>query len=268
MSDALNNTLGAEPPNPAAPSVFDAVTELPRTVFEAINLSTQWLPLLSEAPRGDRHPVMVLPGFMAGDDSTLLLRRFLTRLGYKALPWLQGVNTGNPIQLEAAIVRFYRVQHGMGTPLSLVGQSLGGVYSREIAKRFPDLVRCVITLGSPYAATNSGSTNPLVERLFERMSGVTVEEMRAQMPQDRDTGPLPMPTTSVYSKADGVVGWRTCIEEEGPNRENIRVRGSHVGMSMNPDVLRIVADRLAQDPNDWRPFDTTSSCRRLIYPSG
>lgn len=251
----------------SGPGVLASLTELPRTLFEASMLTAQWSQLLREAPTGEFHPVMVLPGFTAGDESTLMLRRFLTKLGYKSLPWLQGTNTGHPRLLEATMVRFYRLHQTMGCKISLVGQSLGGVFSREIAKQFPEAVRCVITLGSPYGATTGGATNPLVEQLFERMSGMTVEEMRAFMPESREQESLAMPTTSVYSKADGVVGWQTCIEPETEISENIRVWGSHSGMAMNPDVLRIVADRLAQDPEDWRRFDTSTGCRKLIYPA-
>ena len=229
-------------------------------------LTMQWGILVSQAPKGEPHPVMVLPGFMGGDDSTLLLRRFMARLRYKPLSWLQGTNTGSPEQLDAVMLRFYRLQHVMGTKISLVGQSLGGVYAREIAKQFPDAVRTVITLGSPYGATGSGSTNPMVEALFEQMSGLTVEQMRARMPEERDYKRLAVPATSVFSKTDGVVGWHACIEDETDISENIQVRGSHVGMAMNPDVLRVIADRLAQDPNTWKKFDRTSLCRRAIYP--
>ena len=151
------------------PRPLDFILEFPRIMFEVSTLSMAWWPLLNEAPKADPHPVMVLPGFGAGDESTLLLRRFLSRLGYQPLPWLQGLNTGNPAKLEGVMRRFFRTQQALGVPISLIGQSLGGVFSREIAREFPHAVRSVITLGSPYAATNSGSTNPMVEKLFERV---------------------------------------------------------------------------------------------------
>lgn len=248
------------------PRLFDSITEMPRTLTEVSALAMLWGCLLRDAPRGERHPVMVLPGFMGGDDSTRLLRRFLSRLGYKAFPWAQGTNTGNPQQLEDAMFRFYRLQHSLDTKISLIGQSLGGVYAREIAKQFPDAVRMVITLGSPYGVTEGGTTNPLVEALFERMSGGTVSDLRAQVPSMRHDRPLTMPATSVFSKSDGVVHWRTCVEEETAISENIRVWGSHAGMAMNPDVLRIIADRLAQNPDQWSPFQRESFCSRLVYP--
>ena len=249
------------------PAIVDSLTEVPRTLCEAWQFTSSWPVLLANAPRGDVHPIMVLPGFTAGDESTAQLRRFLTRLRYKTLPWLQGTNTGRPELLEGAMRRVFRLHHAMGTPISLIGQSLGGVFAREIARAFPEAVRCVITLGSPYNAVSSGATNKLVEKLFEQMSGLTVEEMRELVPEAQAGASLPMPTTSVYSKRDGVVGWQTCIEEEDHNSENIEVFGSHSGMAMNPQVIHIIADRLAQDPADWQRFDHSKGCRRFIYPS-
>ena len=240
--------------NDGAPSPIDALTEMPRLMMELSCLSLSWSRMIARAPQGDGHPVMAVPGFTTGDDSTLLLRRYMTRLGYKSLPWLQGTNTGNPKLLEGVMRRFYRLHQSLGCQISLVGHSLGGVFAREIARQFPEAVRCVITLGSPYAATASGTTNVLVEKLFERMSGLTVEEMRAQVPVADVHEPLQMPATSIYSKEDGVVGWRTCIEPETERAESIQVMGSHVGLAMNPVTLKIIADRLAQDPSEWTKY--------------
>ncbi len=244
---------------------MDSLSELPRTLFEVLGFAVQWPWVLLEAPRGKNHPVLVLPGFAGGDASTAPLRRVLNTLGYDALPWLQGTNTGNPGQLDAVMQRFERLHATYDTPVSLVGQSLGGVYAREIARAFPDAARCVITLGSPYRIMGSEGANPLVARLFRRIAGMSIDELRHQLPEERDDG-LSMPLTSVYSQSDGVVGWRTCIEPTSGRRENIRIAGSHTGMALNPDVLRVVADRLAQDPDNWQPFDSTKGCRRFVYP--
>ena len=117
----------------------------------------------------------------------------------------------------------------------------------------------------PYNASTSGSTNVLVEKLFEQMSGLTVEEMRALVPEATGYSPLPMPTTSVYTKHDGVVGWETCIEPEDHNSENIQVHGSHAGLTLNPTVLKLIADRLTQTPESWRRFEA-KSCQSYLYP--
>jgi pimeloyl-ACP methyl ester carboxylesterase len=248
------------------PQMVNSLLEIPRVMLEATRLGVSWPTLISSAPKGEPHPVMVLPGFSAGDESTLPLRNFITRLRYKALPWLQGVNTGNPAKLESVMRRFFRMHQVYGTKISLVGQSLGGVFAREIAREFPDAVRCVITLGSPYAAQNGEATNPAIKRLFEEMSGLTVEEMRAMVPSAESQTPLPLPTTSVYSKEDGVVGWQACVEPENELSESVRVLGSHTGMAMNPDVLHLIADRLAQNPASWSKFDRRRGCRQFAYP--
>ena len=250
------------------PSMTHLVWELPRVMFEVSRLGYSWPLLLRNAEPGDGHPVMVLPGFLGGDDSTLILRRFLTRLGYVALPWLHGRNTGNPALLEGAIRRFYRAYHASGEKISLIGQSLGGIYAREIARKFPDAVRCAITLGSPFAAEDDEHTAiPLVRQLFEQMSGHTAAEMRERMgDHDDPRAPLGLPSTSIYSRTDGVAAWRACVDRESELAENIEVRASHVGMAMNADVLQVIADRLAQDPAHWQRFDRFAGCRRWTYP--
>ena len=249
------------------PAMFDSWSELPRVLLEATMLGVTWGILRANAPRGDGHPVMVMPGFMGGDESTLLLRRFLASLGYKVLPWLQGRNLGRPELLEGAMRRFYRAWQAYETPISLVGQSLGGVFSREIARKFPDATRCVITLGSPFGATEQGNTNAMIGRLFEEMSGLSVEEMRARFGQGDPRAPLPMPSTAVYSRRDGVVAWDTCVERDSTLAESIEVQGSHSGMAVSPDVLHVVADRLAENPANWRKFDRKCGMRCLVYPA-
>ncbi len=236
--------------------------------LEVSRLGFSWPTLLRHAARGDGHPVMVLPGFLGGDDSTLILRRFLTRLGYVSLPWLHGRNTGNPHLLEGAVRRFYRAHQSSGEKISLVGQSLGGIYAREIARRFPQAVRCVITLGSPYAGQDDAQTaSPMVTRLFESLSGHTAEEMRRRMFDHADPrAPMGLPSTSIYSRTDGVAYWQACVDRESALSENVEVRASHTGMAVNPDVLHVIADRLAQDPDDWRPFDRAAGCRAWFYP--
>ena len=250
-----------------SPPFWYLAAELPRLLSEAASLPVAWSALMANAPKGDGHPVLVLPGFTAGDGSTLLLRRFLTRLGYNTLPWLLGNNRGAPAQLLSLMRRFYRLTQTYDEPISIVGQSLGGVYAREIAREFPDAVRFVITLGSPFAATSHRSTSPLVARLFESMSGVTVEQMRTEMAHQDSRLPPPVPVSALYSRTDGVVSWRACMERESDLTENIEVIGSHSGMAMHPMVLHVVADRLAQRLESWTKFDRRCGLRPFVYPS-
>jgi pimeloyl-ACP methyl ester carboxylesterase len=246
-----------------APSLWDSATELPRVMLEIASLGYS-LPWLATAPRGDGHAVLVLPGFTAGDGSTLVLRRILRYLNYQPLAWELGQNTGSVELQERLFERFDEVLDSHPGSISLVGQSLGGVYARILAHREPGRVRQVITLGSPFSSDTPDTVNSLVSRLFQSVSGMTRDEMQAQMLQFPANSP-PVPTTAIYSKSDGVVHWSTCLEYEGDRAENVEVLGSHSGMAFNPLVLHVVADRLAQRPQAWKPFERRG-CRGLIYP--
>jgi len=213
-------------------------------------------------PRGDGHPVLVLPGLGASDVSTRLLRRFLAELGYQAIPWAMGRNRGLRPGMEhhmrARLQALYALH---GQKISLVGQSLGGIFARELAKLEPQLVRQVITLGSPF--TGHARANNAI-RLYEWLSGMRVEETAGNHPGRTRTKP-PVPTTSIYSKLDGVVAWRCSIEASLTGAENIHLRGvSHLGMAASPAALYLLADRLAQAEDDWKPF-RPASWQRLLY---
>lgn len=233
-------------------------------LLELSSLLYTW-PLLGTAPRGDGHPVLVLPGFTAGDESTVMLRRYLARLGYDPLPWRLGRNTGS-FELQEQLVRsFYQLSRRLDRPISIIGQSLGGVFARELARQFPDHVRFVLTLGSPFSSDAPETANGVVARLFQYMSGMTRDEMRDQMLRFPAEAP-PVPCTAIYSKSDGVVHWSACLEYPGARAENIEVVASHTGMAMNPIVYHILADRLAQPHDDWKPFERTRGWRRFVYP--
>jgi len=219
-------------------------------------------PFLRKLPRGDGHRVLVLPGLAANDLTTLPMRTFLRDRGYAALPWEQGLNLGpRPGVLEALRDRV-RALHAIDqSPISLVGWSLGGVYARELAKEVPESVRCVITLGSPFAGPPQ-ATNAWW--LFERVSGHPQPD--AAMQAALREAP-PVPTTSIYSRTDGIVAWQCSLNPRGPLAENIEVHASHIGLGLNPLAMMAIADRLAQDPARWRPFDS-SGLRGLFFKTG
>jgi hypothetical protein len=218
------------------------------------------LPLLQLAPTGDGHPVLVFPGMGASDASTEPLRRFLRGRGYLAHAWRLGRNLGptpEVIHQSRARIRALRQRHGRR--VSLIGWSLGGIYARELAKEVPEDVRLVITLGTPFAG-HPRATNAW--RLFEALHG-----RRHHAPGHLDSirRPPPVPTTSIYSRTDGIVSWQCSVEREGPRAENVEVEASHTGMGVHPAVLYAIADRLAQPEGAWRPF-ARDGWRRLIYP--
>lgn len=238
------------------PPLFATLTELPRTLLE-ISALIPSLPGLSLLPRGDGHPVLLLPGFLAGDESTSLLRNYLKYMGYQPEGWHLGRNTGKPWLLQEGLVdRVTELLDRYGQNLSIIGQSLGGVYAREIAKMFPDSVRQVITLGSPFGAESSRSTMQLVSTLFKRQSGMSVEEMRTYLEEVDTTASPDVPVTAVFSKGDGVVNWRVCREQvEDHQTQNIQVCGSHCGMAFNTLIYAVIATRLSLPADGWEPLD-------------
>lgn len=214
----------------ASPRLLHQLLEAPRALAEAVTLAPS-LPALRLVPRGDGHPVLVLPGFLADDLSTRVLRRYLRDRGHAPHGWRLGVNLGVGEgvvrRLGARLVDLHREA---GRKVSIVGWSLGGVIARELARAHARIVRQVISLGSPFGASR----------------------------------PPPVPSTAIYSRSDGVVSWRTCREAPGESTDNIEVRGSHVGLGVNPLVLYAVADRLALREGAWRPFER-AGLRGLLY---
>jgi pimeloyl-ACP methyl ester carboxylesterase len=209
------------------------------------------LPALRRAPRGDGHPVLVLPGFLAGDGSTRALRWFLRDRGYHAHAWRLGQNRGPTAETVGGLgARLHALHARHRRTVSVIGWSLGGIYARELARAFPDQVRQVITLASPFRDVRASN----VARLARLGIGPRPADDGRGVPHERLRAPLPVPTTCFYSETDGIVAWRSCIDDVSPRAENLAVRSSHCGMGHHPTVLLAIADRLAQPEGAWRPF--------------
>ncbi|WP_295878316.1 alpha/beta hydrolase [uncultured Thiohalocapsa sp.] len=206
-------------------------------------------PLLNTAPKGDGHPVLVLPLMFGSDLNTLPLRTFLSGRGYAVSAWGQGVNLGPRAGVfDACRRRLAELAEGQSRTVSLVGWSLGGLYARALALAAPAEVRQVICVGTPIGA----EPRPVdLWRTYERLTGDTMG-----LPPGLDAlhGPLPVPATSIYSRTDGIVPWHQSLEPAGPRAESIEVESSHLGLGVHPLTLYAVADRLAQPAQVWRPF--------------
>jgi pimeloyl-ACP methyl ester carboxylesterase len=247
------------------PSALLALTELPRALMELGSLGLA-VPFLATAPRGDGHPVLVLPGFVTTDQSTRLLRRYLAELGYEAHAWDLGRNLGPKAigrEGEKLIARLREIYEATGRKVSLVGWSLGGVMARQLSRRLPEAVRQVITLGSPFTG-HPHATN--VWRTYQTLTGQRLDDPDTRIQLSESQLPPPVPSTAIYSREDGVVAWQNCVEPEGPETDNIQVHGSHCGLGVNPAVLYAVADRLAQAEGEWHPFER-KGLRAFVYPS-
>ena len=221
------------------------------------------LPLLRRARRGDGHGVLVFPGFMASDNSTRTLRWYLRDLGYHAHGWRLGVNIGPTDRiLDGMAARIESLHEFHEGPVSLIGWSLGGVYAREMARQHPNAIRQVITLGSPFAIDDREVSN--AGPLYNLLSTFHSPRVDALREPELERVPVPVPTTAIYTKGDGIVPWRSCIDDPDsrPNTENVRVLGSHCGLGHNPRALAVIADRLAQPLGAWRPHRRTVTARR------
>lgn len=243
------------------PSLFWTLTE-GRGVLE-LNAFYSARLLLKRLPKGDGHPVIVFPGFVASDRSTKPMRSLLKDLGYKTFGWGLGRNLvfddRREAQMRDLLAKVYKTE---GRKVTLIGWSLGGLFAREIAKANPEYVRSVITLGSPISGDLDHSN---ARRLYEFFNGPATSEMTARMKTLAEAPPVP--TTSIYTKTDGIVAWRGSVQkisEENPEVENICVPASHIGLGVNPLVMVALADRLAQKEGAWTPFKA-SGFGKLIF---
>ena len=234
-----------------------------RALLELATLPA-WLPLLNRQPRGDGHTVLVLPGFLATSRSTGPLRRFLKGRGYRAERWRLGRNLGFHGELGRAMNQRLRELHRLsGRKVSLIGWSLGGIYAREMARDQPDLVRQVITLGSPFRGEGSGSH---ASGLYAAVTGEHPQEIDGEL-LAKMAHPPPVPTMAIFSKSDGIVARQAATEKLEHDRvENVGVHGSHCGLGINPGAWLAIADRLAQPEGSWTAFEPRGY-QRVLYSS-
>ncbi|HSL72853.1 MAG TPA: alpha/beta fold hydrolase [Ilumatobacteraceae bacterium] len=218
-------------------------------------------PWLATAPRGRGGRVLVLPGFTAGDVSTAPLRAALRALGHKPSPWGLGLNVGPDDETVRQLLRLLdKLVQQNGGPIDIVGWSLGGIMARLLALHHPDRVRQVISLGSPIHIVDPEANVSDSVRRLSQLAGLQRNR------RSHDLTEIPVPSTVIFSRGDGVVAAASCIQPVGPTSENIEVRGAHIGLGHNPAVVWAVADRLAQVDGHWEPF-VPPSLLRWCYPN-
>jgi pimeloyl-ACP methyl ester carboxylesterase len=246
----------------AGPAAGLFLTEPARGLADlaALPLAAGWL---ATAPRSDGHSVLVLPGLLASDTSTALLRRYLRWLGHDVHGWQLGRNVGpTDAVLDELPRELASLASRSGRAVSVIGWSLGGIYGRELARDHPELVRQVITLGSPFALTDPRQSR--AGGAYQRRS--SLHAARTRIPtREQVARPISVPSTAVYSRRDGIVSWQTCIEPETALHENIEVRCSHLGFGVDQATLWLIADRLAAPAAQRRPFRPPPLLRRW-YP--
>ena len=192
--DILDNTAR----HPGKPSRMLFLLE-GRAVYDAAAMLPMFA-LKRYLPQGDDHPVLVLPGFLASSRTTKTLRKFIADLGYRAHRWNLGYNMGYSMRLHYGMRdRVTELVNRYDAKISLVGWSLGGVYARELAREMPDIVRQVITLGSPFRG-HPGSSN--IEGIFNLFSETPYDRIPGGFLQNM-AEPPPVPTSALYTRGDG-----------------------------------------------------------------
>lgn len=255
----------------SAPSNVLLLTEFPRAAKEAMHLfSFHWRGQLSKAPKGNGQPILTIPGFGGADGSMSMLRQFLNRLGYDAHPWKLGRNLpdGRVTQMdeileyckkreEQLVQRISEIKEQTGQKVSLIGWSMGGVFANTLAQTHPDLIAQVITLGAPVGNPKYTTTWNLLKYLNMSTVDDDLQNVEAWEYRKNQLGERTVRSSVIYSEMDGAVSKHAAIIENDDFVENIHVRSSHVGFSHNPLVYWVVAERLAQDKENWEDFDVS-----------
>lgn len=217
--------------------------------FREITAPLDWLstlaklPKLLSLPKGDGRPILLVPGYLADDYSMAPLKRFLQQMNYDCHYWELGRNRGD---VDEDIVRLgertMKLFNDIGqTPITLIGWSLGGVLTREVARLFPESVREVITMGTPISG---GPKYTAVGKRYARLKNLDLDSFELHVLERNQLG-FDQPVTSIYSKSDGVVGWQASIDIYNEHAKNIEVKSTHMGLGINPKVWEIIAHTLA-----------------------
>jgi predicted alpha/beta hydrolase family esterase len=207
----------------------------------------------SQAGTGDGHPVIIFPGLASDGSVVAPIRDYCESLGYQAIDWGRGYNAGPTGDLDQWFAELASHTAGLlqryDKTATLIGWSLGGIYARELGKMLAPQVRQVITIATPFNA-DADHTNMGWFRLLSSTSAAIAPELSQRL-----RTPPPLPTTSIYSRSDGVVAWETCCHAADSRWvQDIEIDGSHTGMGWNPAALNIIADRLGQQPGSWLPY--------------
>lgn len=204
-------------------------------------------------PPGDGQAVYLLPGFATNHLSTIFIKEVLDKLGYQTRDWNYGFNVKfNELLIKRLRNDLNELYETSGRKVSIVGLSLGGVYARFLANHSPEKVRSIVTLGSPFSGHE-----PIItygSYLFDKLNKQKSHELLDKYGGMIHANP-PVPSTSIYSKTDGVVRWEYSTQQETQISENVQVTCGHCALACDPRVIEIIADRLSQPENGWRKFE-------------
>ena len=244
------------------PALYKLAAECRIAVEAPLFMSVPWrrLPI----PKGDGHPVLLIPGFMTSDATMRPLARELRKLGYRALTWGEGFNLGTkPELIDRLIEKLESLRAETGMQVSLIGWSLGGIISRKLAVKRPDLIRRVMMLGSPIHGTAGSTRVGALMAMIEKTRKTTIIQRRGIPSRP---APCKVPVVSLFNQFDAIANWKNCFETESPNAENIHVTASHFGFGVNPAVMQVLTDRLAQPRSGFHPYHAPGFAHAFIQP--
>lgn len=200
-------------------------------------------------PRGHGKPVLLIPGFLAGDSSLSVMSGWLKRADYHSeLPGITLNVRYSEVVMKTLTLRLVDLYAWMGTKVVVIGHSRGGILAKVLSHRHPEMIERVVTLGSPigdpydiHPITMAGVriAHALNMVRYARTASVEKRFLRDLAAE------VKVPTTSIYSKTDGIVHWEACLR---PDVVAVEVHGSHVGLGVNPEVYQILARLLAEKP--------------------
>jgi pimeloyl-ACP methyl ester carboxylesterase len=225
------------------PTNYHQLTEGVRTLQD-IQDYLMWQNFLLTRPKLSKNtkPIIVVPGFLADDDSTLIIRGVLKHLGANVQGWGLGTNFGVRVHLITGLAKLIRkVSDETNQKVTLIGHSLGGVFSKELAKMFPTHVEQVISLGSPLFDKEGESSS--ISEIYKMFNPNRLDEKLLPIEHKFEDNFEQLPKclmTSIYSKADGIVHWEASLLPKGKLTQNIEVDCSHCGMANAPAVIYLL----------------------------
>ncbi|MCF6279755.1 MAG: alpha/beta hydrolase [Flavobacteriaceae bacterium] len=247
----------------ASPPLYNMLLE-GRSLVEWTSMAFIY-PFIPKHKNSKKKPVLLMPPYLGNDYSTTFVRKYLKSVGFKTYKWELGVNMINSKYLPKLVERLDEIYEKHQQKVSLVGWSGGGIFAKIIANRYPDKVEQLITIGSPVWGVNNMET-PLI-RVLEFLRGKTLKERNKKFLKELEEIPS-VPITCIYTKTDGLVPWKHCMEAETLRKDikNIEVFGSHCGLGANATVLLTVANALNSNIDRKEQKGVVRKIESLFFP--
>ncbi len=222
-------------------------------------------PFIPKRIKGEGKPVLIIPPYLGDDYSTSFVRRYLSSLGFKTYKWDQGINMIKAHYIPRLEEKLDDIYSAHGEKVSIVGWSGGGMFAKILANHHPKQVAQIVTIGSPVWGLMDMKSR--VDGILQFFRGKSLKEKNKKFLDELEHVP-DAPVTCIYTKTDGVLPWKHCMEAESyrSDIQNIEVFGSHSGLGANASVLMATANALSANLKGKSIHETTTSAERLLYP--